>query len=106
MIYFIIVTLIALGFIANKNGKLTEYLGIVAAGITGYLVFKKNPADATLKAHDETTDKVASLDKIIADNVTTIAVEEQKQKDIQKDIANAKETDNSLDTLVDFFNKR
>lgn len=106
MIYFIIGALVALGLIANKYGKLTEFLGAVVVGISGYLALKKNPSAQTLKEHDDTTQKIHSLDDAIKDNITSIAVEEQKQKDLKKEIANAKETDNTLSTIVDFLNKR
>lgn len=106
MIYAVIIALIILGFIANKEGKLTGYLSVVVTGILVYLKFKSNGSDEVLKENDDTNKKIGYIDQTIADNKTIIAVEEQKQKDLQKDLSNAKESDTSLNAVVDFLNKR
>jgi hypothetical protein len=84
-----------------------EYIiGIIVAllGLLGYNYTKRKSAEA-LNENLETKEKVNEEAEHIARDVGLVQVEEERRKQIEKEINDAKEKEDSLKDISDFFNK-
>jgi hypothetical protein len=80
-------------------------LALLFGGLA-YQTRRKNIAEAR-NENVETKEKVNEINKDVAKNQGLIGAEEEKQKDIKEKIENGKESsDDSINSLIDFFKKR
>lgn len=86
---------------------LTILFGVIAALVGGffYQKSKKDSAEALLQNQD-TKKALNELDKTVAKNDGLLTAEEEKRKQLEKDLEAEKAKDVSQKDLTDFFNNR